>query len=105
LGPFLRHSPDLSTKEIDNNTQSHQSSDYTRANVESVFVSFLLDKADSSERDRESDEASKRADEHQRGVNALRIRIHTVDETRHNDSDETEVFEVECHRDASPTPV
>jgi hypothetical protein len=105
LGTSLRYSPDLSTKEIDSNTQGHQSCDNTRADVERVLVALFLDKADSPEGNSKPNETSERADEDQRSVDTLRIRIHAVNKARYDDSNETEVLKVDCHCDTCPAPI
>jgi hypothetical protein len=70
-----------------------------------VLIALFLDEADSSKGNPKPNETSKGADEDQRGVDALWVRIHTVDEARHNDADKAKVFKVDRHCDTCPTPV
>jgi hypothetical protein len=105
LRQFLRHTPNLLTKEIDKDAQKHERRNNTRTNVKRTLIPRLLHKRNRAKRDTKANEPSKRTDEHKRGIDTLRISIHAVNKARNDDADETKVLDIERNGDARPAPI
>lgn len=67
--------PNVSTKDVYEDTNQHEHADNTRANIEAAFIPSSVHECDSPIRDAKADESTQRANQHKSSADTLWIPV------------------------------